>query len=112
MLDHWTRYAADPEGRLAPLYDVLQVAERRFAETRKPPKKRRTSKRREKIASHLIMSAADLDALGDITNDIELLNGRHPGASSAHRTATEAEVATCERVARAIIEKYAAKIIV
>jgi hypothetical protein len=24
------------------------------------------------------MSAADLDALGDITNDIELLNGRHP----------------------------------
>lgn len=28
MLEHWSRYVADPEGRLHPLYDVLQIAER------------------------------------------------------------------------------------
>jgi hypothetical protein len=30
MLDHWGRYVADPDGRLHPLYDVLQVAERLY----------------------------------------------------------------------------------
>jgi hypothetical protein len=108
MLDHWARYAADPEGRLHPLYDVLQVAERLYAAPREPRKKRH-----QKIASALGMSSADLDALGDLTNNPTVLNGRHPGAAPGpHRIATDAEVATCERVARAIIENYAAKIVV
>jgi hypothetical protein len=108
MLDHWARYAADPEGRLAPLYDVLQVAERLYARREDPRKQRH-----KQIASKLNIGAADLAVLGDITNDIKLLNGRHPGASSGpHPRATEDQVATCERVARAIIESYAAKIVV
>jgi hypothetical protein len=100
MLDHWARYAADGEGRLHPLYDVLQVAECRYGS-------------RKKAATALKILDADLSDLGRISNDPTMLNGRHPGrASGPHRIATEAEVATCERVARAIIENYAATVVI
>jgi hypothetical protein len=57
--------------------------------------------------------SSNFPKLGDLTNDEELINGRHSGASPGpHRVATEGEVATCERVARAIIDSYAAKIVV
>lgn len=99
MLDHWSRYASDPEGRLHPLYDVLQVAERLYGD-------------RKRAARGLNLSDADLSDLGRISNDPTVLNGRHPGKSRGpHRTASEAEVSTCERVARAIIENYAAKVV-
>jgi len=108
MLDHWARYVADPEGRLHPLYDVLQVVERLYA----APRDRRKT-RHERIASTLNMSATDLDALGNITNDPTVLNGRHPGASQGpHRIASPLEVATCECIARTIIENYAATIVI
>lgn len=98
MLRHWSRYAADPAGRLHPLYDVLQVVERLYGG-------------RKGAASALSMSDADLSDLGRISNDPTVLNGRHPGrVQGPHRTATEHEVKTCERVARAIIEKQAAKV--
>jgi hypothetical protein len=103
MLDHWERYVADPEGRLHPLYDILQVAETLHA----------GKNARGKAAVALNMVEKDLDELGRISNDPTVLNGRHPGKSlGPHRIATEAEVATCERVARAMIENYAAKIVV
>jgi hypothetical protein len=58
------------------------------------------------------MSMADL-ALGDLTNDSTLLNGRHPGRSSGpHRIAIESEGNTCGRITRTITENYAAKIVV
>jgi hypothetical protein len=99
MLDHWSRYAADTDGRLHPLYDVLQVVERLYGG-------------RRKAASALSLSDADLSDLGRIGNDPTMLNGRHPGkAPGPHRIASEAEVATCERVAKAIIENYASKVV-
>jgi hypothetical protein len=108
MLDHLGRYVADSEGRLHPLYDVLQVAERLYAGPRESRKKRH-----QKVASALNLSVTDLDALGNISNDPTVLNGRHPGASQGpHRIASALEVAICERVARAIIENYAAKIVI
>lgn len=103
MLDHWSRYIADPDGRLHPLYDVLQVAERlqggKYA--------------RKKAAVALKMKEKDLDELARISNNPTVLNGRHPGkAQGPHRVATESEVSTCERVAKAIIENCASKIVV
>jgi hypothetical protein len=98
MLGHWSRYAADPEGRLHPLYDVLQVVERLYGG-------------HKEAASALSMSAADLSELGRISNDPKVLNGRHPGrAQGPHRTATECEVKTCERVVRSMIENQRAKV--
>ncbi len=100
MLEHWSRYAADREGRLHPLYDVLQVVER-------------LNGGRKGAAAALNVSEADLRDLGRISNDSTVLNGRHPGrAQGPHRIATEAEVETCERVARALIERQAAKTVI
>jgi len=97
MLEHWSRYAADPEGRLHPLYDVLQVVERLYGG-------------RKKAATALNVSEADLHGLGRISNDPSVLNGRHPGRTQGpHRIATEAEVNNCERVARSIIKSQATK---
>ncbi len=98
LLDHWSRYAADPDGRLHPLYDVLQVVER-------------LNGGRKEAAAALNMTKSELDDLGRISNDPTVLNGRHPGKSpSPHRIATEGEVNTCERVARAVIANYAATV--
>jgi hypothetical protein len=78
-------------------YDVLQVAEELY-------------RGRKNAALALKMSEADLRDLGRISNDPSVLNGRHPGrALGPHRVATESEVKTCERVARAIIENQASK---
>jgi hypothetical protein len=100
MLEHWSRYVADSDGRLHPLYDVLQVVERVYGD-------------RRKAASALNMSYADLSDLGRISNDPTVLNGRHPGRSPGpHRVATEVEVSICERVVKAIIEKYESVIVV
>ena len=99
MLGHWSRYIADPEGRLHPLYDVLQVAERVYGD-------------RRRAASALNISYSGLSDLGRISNDPSVLNGRHPGKSPRpHRIATKDEVGICERVVKAIIEKYESKII-
>ena len=99
MLDHWSRYTGDSDGRLHPLYDVLQVVERLYGG-------------RRKASSALKISQGDLSDLGHISNDPTVLNGRHPGNSPGpHRTASETEVRTCERVARAIIENYASKVV-
>ncbi len=100
MLEHWSRYAADPDGRLHPLYDVLQVAERLYGG-------------RKKAAAALNVSEADLRDLGRISNGPTVLNGRHPGrAQGPHRIASEAEVNDCERVARVLIENQAAKVVI
>ena len=100
VLDHWSRYAADSDGRLHPLYDVLQVAERLYGN-------------RRKVALELKIADIDLSDLGRISNDPTVLNGRHPGKTRGpHRIASEAEVNTCERVARTIIESHASKIVI
>lgn len=105
MLDYWSRYVADTDGRLHPLYDVLQAAERYFARSKKPPEERRR-KARETAANELGIDLGELNLLGDVTNDPELVNGRHPGLSQGrHRVASAVEVANCERIARAIIDK-------
>lgn len=99
MLGRWSTYVADPEGRLHPLYDVLQLVERIYGD-------------RRKAASALSVSYADLTDLGRISNDPTVLNGRHPGRSPGpHRISTEAEANTCERVVKAIIESYESKIV-
>ena len=100
MLEHWYKYAGDSEGRLHPLYDVLQVVERLYGT-------------RKKAALALNISDADLSDLGRITNDPTVLNGRHPGRTQGpHRIATESEVKTCERVARTMIENQASKLVI
>jgi hypothetical protein len=59
------------------------------------------------------MSDTSLSDLAAVSNDPTVLNGRHPGRSlGPHRIASEAEVTTCERVAKAIIDNYAAKIVI
>ena len=99
MLGRWSTYLADPEGRLHPLYDVLQIVERIYGG-------------RREAASALNMSYTDLSDLGRISNDPTVLNGRHPGRSPGpHRIATEVEVDACERVVKAIIEKYESRIV-
>jgi hypothetical protein len=100
MLDHWRRYTGDPDGH--PLYDVLQVVERLHA----------GKEARRMAAAALNMKEEDFGELARISNDPTVLNGRHPGKwPGPHRIASETEVNTCERVARAIIEKYASKIV-
>jgi hypothetical protein len=100
MLNHWHRYVGDPDGRLHPLYDVLQVVECVYHD-------------RGSVASALNMSGTDLSYLAKITNDPTVLNGRDPGKSQGpHRLATGAEVEKCERIARAIIDSYASKVAV
>jgi hypothetical protein len=100
MLERWSRYIADPERRLNPLYDVLEIAERLYGG-------------RRNAAVALSVSEADLNDLGRISNDSAVLNGRHPGKSPGpHRIATEFERTTCERVARALIESQAAKTVI
>jgi hypothetical protein len=98
MLDHWSRYAADPNRRLHSLYDVLQVAQRLYGSSME-------------AASTLGIKERDLEHLARISNDRTLLTGRHPGESQGpHRTPTESEASTCERVARLVIEQYASKL--
>jgi hypothetical protein len=100
MLEHWSRYVTDSEGRLHPLYDVLQVAQRLYGG-------------RKNIATALNVSEADLSDLGHISNDPTVINGRHPGrARGPHRVVSDAEVKTCERVARALIDNQAAKTVI
>jgi hypothetical protein len=97
MIGHWERYAGDVEGRLHPLYDLLEVTVRIY-------------KGRSNAAAALGIGSKDLDELGHITNDKRILNGRHPGQTPGpHSVASDSDVNTCERVARLIIERYAAK---
>lgn len=99
MLGHWSRYVADSEGRLHHLYDVLEVVERLYGG-------------RRRAASGLNMNYADLGELGRISNDPTVRNGRHPGGTPGpHRIATEVEAEACERVVKAIIEKYESQVV-
>jgi hypothetical protein len=98
MLGHWERYAGDLEGRLHPLYDLLEVAERVYHG-------------RTGTANVLGIRTSDLNKLARITNDDGILNGRHPGKTPGpHQVASEDEVNTCERIARLIIESYVSRI--
>jgi hypothetical protein len=98
MLEPWRRYKGDSDGRLHPLYDVLQVAERLYGD-------------RKQVSAALNISLAKLSELGRITNDPMVLSGRHPvRVQGPHRIASEVEISTCEHVARALIENQAAKI--
>ncbi len=102
MLDHWQRYLGDPEGRLHPLYDILQVAERVYGYGKN---------KRKAVATKLAMNLGDLNTLAEKCNNNMLLNGRHPGMSpGSHRVADGDEVASCERVARQIITAHLSRI--
>jgi hypothetical protein len=96
MLGYRKEYECDPLGRLHHLYDILRVAQREYGG-------------RKAAATGLHLSFDDdLDKLGRISCNPELTNGRHRGDSPGpHRPATSEEVATCERVADAIIDARA-----
>jgi hypothetical protein len=100
MLRLWLRYENDPEGRLHPLYDILQVAERVCRGTKN-------------TATALSTSVSKLKQLRKISNDFSIANGRHPGRSSGpHRKASDSEVSMCETIARRLIEAYAKKVVI
>jgi len=95
MLDHIQVFYGDPTKKLAPLYDILQIAETQF-------------RGRDGIAAALAIPTKDLERLGRITNDVGILNARHPGSGSGpKRAATTEEIAFCERVAETIIRTFA-----
>ena len=100
MLEFISAFRADPERKLAPLYNILEVAEGEFG-GRRP------------AARMLNLSEANLSYLAKTANDRTIRTARHPGRSiGVIRDITMAELTRCERTAEEIIRAYAKRIAV
>jgi hypothetical protein len=98
MLEFITAFRSDPERKLAPLYNILEVAEGEFCG-------------RKLAARALGLNQADLGDLGKTANDPTIRTARHPGNNAGVvRDITAAELTHCERIAEEIIHAYAKRI--
>ncbi len=96
MLDFRLAYFGDPQKHLDHLFNILELAVTAF-------------KQMSKLAKKLGIDIDDLRRMNNISNDEEIVTGRHPGGTlGSHRDPRPDEVELCERVADAIISKYSA----
>jgi hypothetical protein len=98
MLQFIGVFRADPDKKLAPLYNILEVAIKEFGG-------------RKKAAKMLNLVGADFSYLAKTANDPTIRTARHPGKSAGIvRDITAAELTRCERIAEEVIRAYARRI--
>jgi hypothetical protein len=98
MLGFIAEFRVDPEKKLAPLYNILEIVEAEF--------------RSEKGAAQALgVSRKAMKKVKRITNDPTIRTARHPGKNAQTlRDTTPAELSECERTAEEIIRAYAKQI--
>jgi hypothetical protein len=98
MVNFMIEFRADPQRKLAPLYDILEIATTEFGG-------------RKEVAKALRLPEAMLGDLGRIANDPAIRTARHPGRNAnALRDISAAELSECERTAEEIIRAFAGQI--
>ena len=96
MLNWQTVFYADPEKKLAPLFDIVELVEAEYGGE-------------SGAAQALGISRKALEKVKRVANDGTIRTARHPGKSSGTlRDITAEELAHCVRTAEAIIRSYAA----
>lgn len=94
LSDYMLDYYADPEKRLAPLYDIIELATKVFGD-------------RGKAISSLGISARHWKKAAAIMNNPTIRSGRHRGQElGKQRDPTPAEVRSSEAVAEQIVSEY------
>jgi hypothetical protein len=94
LVDYLLEYHGDPEKKLAPLYDIIELTEKIFGS-------------KDKAAVSLGISVKQMKAAGAIINDKQIRSSRHRGQEvGTLREPTRAELQSCEAVAQKIIEEY------
>jgi hypothetical protein len=94
MTDYLLEYHAGPDKKLAPLFDIIELATEVFSH-------------RHKAATSLGVGIDRLDDAIDVMNDSSIRSGRHPGQEvGAQRDPTAAEAQLCEGVAEQVVSEY------
>lgn len=95
MSDYLLDYHADPDKKLAPLFDVIELARKVWGGDE------------HKAATSLGIGIRRINAATKIMNDRTIRSGRHPGQElGAQRGPTPAETQLCEGVAEQIVSEY------
>ena len=95
MSDYLLDYFADPDKKLAPLFDIIELAEQAFGT-------------RKSAATSLGTSVSRWNDARAIINDSTIHSGRHRGQElGQQRDPTPAEVQLCEAIATKIVDEYA-----
>jgi len=95
MSDYLLDYHADPEKKLAPLFDIIELATEVFGHE-------------HKAATSLGIGIQRMKDATDVMNDSSIRSGRHRGQElGPQREPTQAEVELCETVAEQIVSEYA-----
>lgn len=94
MTDYLLEYYADPDKRLAPLFDIIELAEKHFGHV-------------HDAARRLNVDIQDIKDARDIMNDESIRTSRHRGQElGEQRAPTSEETAVCEAVAERIVAEY------
>lgn len=95
MCDYLLDYHADPGKKLAPLFDIIELAAKAFGD-------------RKKAAASLSLRARQVNDAVTVMNDPTVRTARHRGQElQRQRDATAEEVALCETLAQDIVDRYA-----
>lgn len=94
MTDYLLEYHADPDKRLAPLFDIIELATEVFGH-------------QHKAATSLGVGIQRMKDAASVMNNASVLSGRHRGQEvAAQRDPTAAEGQLCEAVAEQIVSEY------
>jgi hypothetical protein len=94
MSDYMLEYHDDPEKKLAPLFDIIELAAKVFAHE-------------HKAATTLGIGIQRMKDATNIMNDSGIRTGRHRGQEAgSQREPTPAEAQLCESVAEEIVTEY------
>jgi hypothetical protein len=95
MSDYLLDYYGDPEKKLAPLYDIIELATEVFGHE-------------HKAATSLGIGIRKMKHATGVMNDESIRSGRHRGQElGPQREPNQAEVQLCETVAEQIVSEYA-----
>jgi hypothetical protein len=95
MSDYILEYNADPDKKLAPLFDIIELATEVFGHE-------------HKAATSLGVGLQRMKDATNVMNDATIRSGRHRGQEpGCQREPTPAEVHLCETVAQQILSEYA-----
>jgi hypothetical protein len=94
MTDYWLEYCSDPKKKLAPLFNIIELAKTKFGSL-------------EKAATTLIISLTKIKEAKRIMNDCGIENSRHPGRSPVSpKPVSNEDRHVCEQIAEAIVKNY------
>lgn len=94
MSDYLLEYHADPDKKLAPLFDIIELATEVFGH-------------KHKAATSLGVGIQKMNDATDVMNDSSIRSSRHRGQEvSQQRDPNAAELQLCEAVAEQIVTEY------